>query len=97
VDADTPAAWVCCATPVFAWNPPIKRIGKEIECRENTMRTERLFLLLSLSGINLKKTTWSTSMFRKALNKLTVEYITKEVGLLGVHHLLWPALRPFSK
>lgn len=44
-----------------------------------------------------EKTMWSTSAFREALNKLTVEYITNEVGLLGIRCLLWPALRPFSE
>ena len=40
---------------------------------------------------------WSTSAFQKALNKLTVEYITNKVGLLGIRCLLWPALGPFSE
>lgn len=40
----------------------------------------------------------STNAFRKALvNKLTVEYITHEVGLLSIRRLLRPALRPFFK
>ena len=55
VDADTPAAWVCRATPVFAWNPPTEKISKDIERRENAMRTGRLSSLQSPSGINLKE------------------------------------------
>jgi len=72
-------------------------ISKDTGCRENATRTERLFSLRSPSGINLEKQCWSTSAFRQALNKLTVEYITNEVGLLSIRCLLWPALRPFSK
>jgi hypothetical protein len=61
------------------------------------MRTGRLFSLRSPSGINLKEQCGQPSAFQKALNKLTVEYVTNEVGLLGIGCLLWPALRPFSK
>jgi hypothetical protein len=37
----------------------------------------------------------SGSAQRRALNNLTVEYVTDVVGLLGIRRVLWPALRPF--
>ena len=61
------------------------------------MRTERLSSLRSPSGINLEKNNVVNKRVPKDAKQLTVEYITNEVRLLGIHCLLWPALRPSSK